>query len=111
MPTSRAVRDPLARLRAWWLHRQGLTAATAPKTIEACVRRAGWLPTQGSTGVYLTLRARMPGVTRDAIDRAAIDGVSVVDIPGPHARPTVLVPRDEMALALRLHLASFEKHV
>jgi hypothetical protein len=52
----------------------------------------------------------MPAVTREAIDRAAIDGVSLFDVPGPHARPSVLVPRDEMALALRLHLSTFEKH-
>jgi len=111
MATSRAVPDPLARLRAWWLRRQGLTPATAPKTIEACVRQVGWLPTSGSTGVYLSIRARMPGASREAIDRAAIDGVSLIEVPGAHARPSVLVPRDEMALALRLHAATFQKHV
>lgn len=52
----------------------------------------------------------MPGVSREAIDRAAIDGVSLIEVPGAHARPPVLVPREEMALALRLHLATFEKH-
>jgi hypothetical protein len=110
MVASRSVADPLARLRAWWLRRQGLTPSTAPKTIEACVREAGWLPTQGATGVYLSIRARMPGVSRDAIDRAAIDGVPLIDVPGAHARPWVLIPRGEMALALRLHLASYQKH-
>jgi hypothetical protein len=102
--------DSLARVRAWWLRRQGLTADTAPRTIEACVRQAGWLPTQGATGVYLSIRARMPGVSREAIDRAAIDGVPLIDVPGAHARPWVLIPRDEMAVALRLHLASYQKH-
>ncbi len=110
MAISRRPPDPLARLRTWWLHRQGLTPATAPKTIEACVRQAGWLPTAGSTGVYLSIRARMPGASREAIDRAAIDGVPLVDVPGAHARPPVLVPRTEMALALRLHRASYQKH-
>ena len=111
MATSRSDADPLARLRAWWLRRQGLGPATAPKTIEASVRQAGWLPTSGSTGVYLSIRARMRGASREAIDRAAIDGVSLLDVPGPHGRPSVLVPRDEMALALRLHSATFEKHL
>ena len=110
MATSRLGPDPLARLRAWWLRRQGLTPSSAPKTIEACVRQAGWLPTQGATGVYLSIRARMPDVSRDAIDRAAIDSVPLVDVPGAHARPWVLIPRVEMALALRLHLASYQKH-
>src|SRR5436190_17151681 len=110
MATSRPGPDPLARIRAWWLRRQGLTPSNAPKTIEACVRQAGWLPTAGSTGVYLSIRARMPGASREAIDRAAIDGVPLVDVPGAHARPWVLIPRVEMALALRLHLASHQKH-
>lgn len=110
MAATRSVADPLARLRTWWLHRQGLTPATAPKTIEACVGRAGWLTTSGSTGVYLSIRARMPGASRDAVDRAAIDGAALVDVPGAHARPSVLVPRDEMALALRLHWATYQKH-
>jgi hypothetical protein len=68
------------------------------------------LATAGSTGVYLSMHARLPGVTREAIDRAAIDGVDVVEVPGAHARPPVLVPRGEMALALRLHWASYAKH-
>jgi len=110
MATSRLGPDPHARLRAWWSQRQGLGTATAPKTIEGCVRQAGWLPTAGSTGVYLSIRARMPAASREAIDRAAIDGTSLIDVPGAHARPPVLVPRSEMALALRLHLASYQKH-
>jgi hypothetical protein len=100
----------LARLRAWWFWRQGLTPRTSPKTILECSHRVGWLPTAGSTNVYLSMRARMPGVSRDAVDRAAIDGVDIIEIPGAHARPPVLVPRDEMALALRLHWASYAKH-
>jgi len=105
----RPATDEIARLRAWWLRRQGLTPATAPTTIERCVQDAGWLPT--FTGIYLSIRARMPGVSREAIDRAAMDRVSLVEVPGAHGRPAVLVPRDEMALALRLHSATFQKHL
>jgi len=100
----------LARLRAWWFWRQGLSARGAPRTIADCLRRSGWLPTAGSTGVYLSIRARLPATSREAIDRAAIDGTEVVEVPGAHARPPVLVPRDECALALRLHRASFVRH-
>ena len=110
MPNVRHASDPRARLRAWWLCRQGLIPATAPKTIEACVRQAGWLATSGSTGVYLSVRARMPGVSSKAIDRAAIDSVTLIEVPGAHGRPSVLVPRDEMPLALRLHAATFQRH-
>jgi hypothetical protein len=100
----------IAAVRAWWFRRQGLASRNVPKGVGECLRQAGWLPTAGSTGVYLSIRARLPGVTRETIDRAAINGVEVVEVPGAHARPPVLVPRDEMALALRLHWASFAKH-
>lgn len=103
--------EGLARLRAWWFRRQGLSPRTSPKSVADGLRRIGWLPTAGSTGTYLSFRARMPGVSRDTIDRAAIDGVDIIEIPGAHARPPVLVPRDEMAVALRLYRASFAKHV
>ena len=104
------VDDGLARLRAWWFRRQDLSPHNAPKTVLECLRRTGWLPTSGSTGVYLSMRARVSGISRETIDRAAMDGVDVIEVPGAHARPPILVPRDEMALALRLHWASYAKH-
>lgn len=105
-----AATSDLARLRHWWLRRQGLTPDTAPRTIGACLKQSGWIVTAGSAGVYLAIRGRMRGLSREAVDRAAIDGTDVIEVPGAHARPPLLVPRDEMALALRLHIASFEKH-
>jgi hypothetical protein len=39
-----------------------------------------------------------------------MDGIDVVEVPGAHARPPVLVPRHELALALRLHCDSYTKH-
>ncbi len=98
------------RLRAWWFRRQGLSRRGAPASLAACFRQAGWFVTAGSTGVYLSIRARLPGTTRETVDRAALDGKEVVEVPGAHARPPVLVPRDEMALALRSHRASYAKH-
>lgn len=53
----------------------------------------------------------MPGVSRDAMDRAAADGSPLIEVPGPHARPPLLVPRREMGLALRLHGQTYEPHV
>ena len=40
--------------------------------------------------------ARLPGITREAVDRAALDGVDVIEVPGAHARPPALVPRDRL---------------
>ena len=110
-PSTRRAAADRARRRTWWWRRQGLAPGASPRTIEACVRRAGWLPTAGGPGVYLTVRARMPRVSREAIDRAAVDGTPLVEVPGPHARPPVLVPRQDMALALRLHGTSYDRHL
>jgi hypothetical protein len=78
--------------------------------VADALRRTGWLTTSGSTNAYLSLRARMPGLSRESIDRAALDGIDVVEVPGAHARPPVLVPRDDMPLALRMHWDSYRKH-
>jgi hypothetical protein len=79
-------------------------------SIADALRRTGWLTTSGSTNAYLSLRARMPGLSRESIDPAALDGLDVVEVPGAHARPPVLVPRDEMPLALRMHWDSYRRH-
>ena len=103
--------EGLAQLRAWWFRRQGLELHSSAKALLECLRQVGWLATAGSTGIYLSVRARMAGISRDVVDRAAMDGVDVIEIPGAHDRPAVLVPRDEAALALRLHWATYAKHV
>lgn len=69
------------------------------------------MPTASGPGIYLSLRARMPGVPRDAVDRAAVEGTSIVEVPSGPSRPAVLVPREDMALALRLHGAPHERHI
>jgi hypothetical protein len=102
--------DPLTRFRAWWLRRQGLTPATRPKSLAACLETTGWLQTSGSPNLYLSIRARMPGVSRQTIDRAIVDATAMVEVPGGHARPAVVVPAAEVALALRLYGASWDKH-
>ena len=99
------------RVRAWWLQRQGLTPATRPRTLAECIRTTGWLPTAGGPCAYLSFRARMPGVTREQIDRAVLDGNPLVEAPGGHARAAVIVPRDELTLALRLAAASRDRHL
>jgi hypothetical protein len=84
MPMTKSE-ESLAHLRAWWFRRQGLTLHTSAKTVADCLRQTGWLATVGSTGVYFSMRARLPGISRETIDRAVMDGVDVIEIPGAHA--------------------------
>jgi hypothetical protein len=106
----RATADPLVRLRAWWFHRQGLTPASAPTSIEGCLQTAGWVTTSGSPNLYVSIRARMPGASRTAVDRLAMDGTAIVEVPGAQGRPAMVVPQAEAALVLRLHYAAWQKH-
>lgn len=76
--------------------------------MDDCVRRSGWLPSGGGAGVYLSILARMPGVSRNAIDRAVVDGHPLADV--RHARGSMVVPREEAYLALRLAQLSFAKY-
>jgi len=103
--------DSLAALRGWWATRQGLASAGAPKTIAAAVRQAGWFSTSGAPTAYLSIRARLPGTSRAEIDRAAMDGVQMVEVPGLAGRPYLLVPPSDVPLVLRLHLAAFQAQV
>ncbi len=103
--------DSLAQLRGWWASRQGLTPRSAPKTIQACIKQVGWLSTSGAPTAYLSIRARMPGAARADIDRAAMDGVQMIEVPGLAGRPHLLVPPADVPLVLRLHLAGLEAHV
>lgn len=95
------------QLRGWWASRQGLTLRSAPKTVEACIEKTGWLPTSGAPTAYLSIRARVPGASREAIDRIAMDGAHFIEIPGIAGRPFLLVPLADLPFALRFHALGY----
>lgn len=88
-----------AKLRVHWMRAQGLIAPISG-TIEDVVAATGWVRTLGGVDVYLALRARVPNLTRAALDQAASEQRVMVL---PSARSCIyLVPRAHAALALRL---------
>lgn len=99
-------RISLEHARARWHLRQGLTEAAerdrgAPlEAAEAVVARTSWPRTLGGIDVYLSLRARAPGLGRAAIDAAVADQrLQVV----PAVRGCIyVVPRAEVGLVLRI---------
>jgi len=102
-----AVMHSLEQLRGWWASRQGLTPSTAPKSIEDCVKTAGWLTASGAPTPYLSVRARMPGTSRAEIDRFVMDGTRAIEIPGLAGRPHLVVPIADMPVLLSLHALSY----
>lgn len=95
---------PLGRARAFWVARQGL-ASPQEGSLHDIVARTGWLRTLGGADVYLALRARVPGVSRAAVDaESAALRLRVV----PAVRSCIyLVPEAQAPLALRVAEASW----
>ena len=97
-----------AALRGWWASRQGLSPGSAPKSIEASIKQAGGFSTSGAPTAYLSIRARKPNASRDAIDRVAMDGVHAIEVPGLAGRPHLLVPPADAPTLLAFHTLNFQ---
>jgi hypothetical protein len=89
----------LDRARAHWYAKSGLVEPVA-KEVEDVIARTGWVRTLGGVDAYLAVRARAPGMTREAIDAAVSESrVQVI----PAVRGCIyLVPRAHVPLALRI---------
>ena len=62
-----ALTIPLARARAHWHARSGLATPLSGDPDEV-IARTGWVRTLGGADVYLAARARVPGLSRRALD-------------------------------------------
>ncbi|MFZ5479928.1 MAG: DNA glycosylase AlkZ-like family protein [Myxococcota bacterium] len=89
----------LARARAHWHRRAGLAAPGGSGPADV-VARTAWPRTLGGVDVYLAVRARLPGMSRAALDEAvARRELQVV----PAVRECIyVVPRAEAPLALKV---------
>ena len=48
----------IAKLRAWWAHRQGLDGSLEGKSAAEVLEQAGWMRSVGGAAPYLGLFAR-----------------------------------------------------
>lgn len=89
---------PLESARRRWFAAQGLPRAA--ESAVAAVEQGGYVRTLGGVDVYLALRARVPGLTRAAVDAAVEAGeLQVV----PSVRGCIyLVARDDVPWSLRI---------
>ena len=67
--------------------------------IADVVRSIGWIHSAGGTGPYLSLKARIPSLTRQQIDRAVYRDFDLVEIIAVR-ESAMLVPREDVAVAL-----------
>ncbi|MBI5282339.1 MAG: winged helix DNA-binding domain-containing protein [Candidatus Solibacter usitatus] len=93
----------IARLRAWWAHRQGLDGSLANAAPAEVLQRSGWARSVGGAGPYLTLHARA-GLSRQAID-ADVAALKIHELPAARGC-TYVCPASDFALALAAGRAS-----
>lgn len=89
----------IAKLRAWWWHRQGLDGRFAGQPPAAVLERTGWARSVGGVGPYLTLFTRA-GTSREAAD-AAVANLEIHELPSARGC-TYVVPAGDFPLALRV---------
>lgn len=94
------MQDPrIARVRAWWAHRQGLSVRHDDRSPAAVLERTGWARSVGGANPYLTLFARA-NTSRAATEQAAANR-EIYELPSARGC-TYVVPRSDFALALRV---------
>ena len=79
-------------------------------TVADVLRRTGWVHTAGGTGPYLSLKARIPSITRQYIDHLAYQTFEVLELPSVR-ESTMLVPREDAALALEAGRRAMNKRL
>ena len=87
----------IAKLRAWYAHKQGLDGSLAGKSAAEVLTRAGWARSIGGVSPYLTLFARA-GITREQADSAAKD-LEIHELPAARGC-TYVLPAEDFALGL-----------
>jgi winged helix DNA-binding protein len=98
-------REPLEE----WLARQLLPPRDGA-SIADVLRSAGWIHTAGGTGPYLSLKARIPKLTRQDVDDLTFRRFEIIEVVSVRGS-TMLVPRDDVAVALAAGRRSFQEHL
>ncbi|MBV8934102.1 MAG: winged helix DNA-binding domain-containing protein [Kutzneria sp.] len=100
--------DAVAKLRAWWAHRQGLDGALAGASAAEVLASTGWARSVGSSGPYLGLFARA-GLDRDAVDKA-VAALEIHELPSARGC-TYVLPRRDFALGLAVGAHAPERDI
>ncbi len=91
--------EKVARLQAWWAHRQGLDGSLTGASAADVLTRAGWARSVGGSCPYLTLFARA-GIGRAEADRAHA-ALEIHELPSAGGC-TYVLPAVDFALGLKL---------
>src|SRR5438270_1612222 len=97
---------PLAHLNRWRMHRQFLDRPFGSKNLLDLIKSVGWLYSPGCSTPYLSLWSRMGSFKADDLHKLIFDEHKVVQLETLRGC-TMLVPRDQATLALRIRTKTF----
>src|SRR5215467_8299184 len=96
----------IQRLNSWRMHKQSLDKPFASKNILELIKSIGWLYSPGCSTPYLSLWARMGSFRTQDLNRVVFDDRKLVQLETLRGC-TMLVPRNQAAVALRIRTRTF----
>src|SRR6185295_15358378 len=96
----------IQRLNSWRMHRQSLDKPVGSKNILELIKSTGWIYSPGCSTPYLSLWARMGSFKTDDLNRLVFDERKLVQLETLRGC-TMLVPREQAAVALRIRTRTF----
>jgi hypothetical protein len=97
---------PLSHVNRWRMHRQFLDRHFSSKNLLDLIKSVGWLYSPGCSTPYLSLWARMGSFKAEDLHKLVFDEHKIVQLETLRGC-TMLVPRDQATLALRIRTRTF----
>ncbi len=96
----------LQHINSWRMRRQFLDEHYPSKSILDLIRSIGWIYSPGCSTPYLSLWARMASFKTEDLNKLVFDGNKLVQLETLRGC-TMLVPRDQAVVALRIRSRTF----
>ena len=97
---------PISHLNAWRVQRQFLDRPFGSKNIVDLIRSIGWIYSPGCSTPYLSLWARISAFRAEDLNRLVFDDHKLLQLETLRGC-TMLVPRDQADIALRIRTRTF----
>src|SRR5436309_8327421 len=97
---------PISHLNAWRMQRQFLDRPFGSKNIVELIKSIGWIYSPGCSTPYLSLWARLNSFKTEDLNRLVFDERKLIQLETLRGC-TMLVPRDQAAVALRIRTRTF----
>src|SRR5437867_7425477 len=106
--TGSKVRKPvsLEHLNAWRMRRQFLDRPFGSKNLVDLIKSIGWIYSPGCSTPYLSVWARMSPFRAEDLHRVVFDDHKLIQLETLRGC-TMLVPRDQATIALRIRTRTF----